>query len=84
MAEIGFTQPRPAQIRRLDHVLYAAGLRMQRALAVVKFLRAQTALPGNLFQVLSPGDKAAPYPNDTAANRAKNKTVVIQATLSSP
>jgi lipoyl(octanoyl) transferase len=33
MAEIGFTQPRPAQIRRLDHVLYAAGLRMQRALA---------------------------------------------------
>ena len=59
-------------------------LGMQRALAVVKFLRAQTALPGNLFQVLSPGDQAAPYPNDTAANRAKNKTVVIQVTLSSP
>ena len=59
-------------------------LGMQRALAVVKFLRAQTALPGNLFQVLSPGDKAAPYPNETAANRAKNKTVVIQVTLSSP
>ena len=59
-------------------------LGMQRALAVVKFLRAQTSLPSELFQVLSPGVKAAPYPNDTAANRAKNRTVVIQATLSGP
>ena len=33
MVEIGFSVPRPAQIRRLGHVLYAAGLRMQKALA---------------------------------------------------
>jgi len=33
MAEIGFPTPRPAQIRRLNHVLYAAGLRMQKACA---------------------------------------------------
>lgn len=33
MAQIGFTPPRPAQIRRLGPVLYAAGLRMQRAMA---------------------------------------------------
>jgi len=33
MVETGFSIPRPAQIRRLGHVLYAAGLRMQKALA---------------------------------------------------
>lgn len=33
MAAIGFTPPRPAHVRRLGHVLYAAGLRMQRAMA---------------------------------------------------
>ena len=33
MGPIGFTPPRPAQVRRLGHVLYAAGLRLQRALA---------------------------------------------------
>ena len=33
MAQIGFASPRPAHIRRLGHVLYAAGLRMQRAMA---------------------------------------------------
>ena len=33
MAETGFSSPRPSQIRRLDHVLYAAGLRMQQAMA---------------------------------------------------
>lgn len=33
MASIGFHPPRPAQIRRLGHVLYAAGLRMQKAMA---------------------------------------------------
>ena len=33
MSEIGFTSSRPAQFRRLGHVLYPAGLRMQKALA---------------------------------------------------
>jgi lipoyl(octanoyl) transferase len=33
MGDIGFTTSRPAQIRRLGHVLYPAGLRMQRAMA---------------------------------------------------
>ncbi|BDU72489.1 lipoyl(octanoyl) transferase LipB [Mesoterricola silvestris] len=33
MTGIGFTNPRPAQFRRLGHVLYAAGLRMQKAMA---------------------------------------------------
>ena len=33
MSEIGFSSPRPSQIRRLGHVLYAAGLRMQQAMA---------------------------------------------------
>ena len=33
MAETGFSTPRPAQIRRLGPVLYAAGLRMQQAMA---------------------------------------------------
>ena len=33
MAQTGFTPARPAQIRRLGQVLYAAGLRMQRAMA---------------------------------------------------
>jgi lipoyl(octanoyl) transferase len=33
MVQIGFTSPRPTQIRRLGHVLYAAGLRMQQGMA---------------------------------------------------
>ena len=33
MLAIGFDSPRPAQIRVLGHVLYAAGLRMQKAMA---------------------------------------------------
>ncbi len=33
MSAIGFTHTRPAQIRRLGHVLYASGLRMQKAMA---------------------------------------------------
>jgi lipoyl(octanoyl) transferase len=33
MVEIGFSSPRPAQIRRLGRVLYAAGTRMQQAMA---------------------------------------------------
>ena len=33
MSETGFSSPRPSQIRRLGHVLYAAGLRMQQAMA---------------------------------------------------
>jgi lipoyl(octanoyl) transferase len=33
MHDIGFAPPRPAQIRRVGHVLYAAGLRMQKAMA---------------------------------------------------
>ena len=33
MHDIGFASPRPAQVRRLGHVLYAAGLRMQQAMA---------------------------------------------------
>ena len=33
MSETGFSSPRPTQIRRLGHVLYAAGLRMQAAMA---------------------------------------------------
>ena len=33
MVQTGFSPPRPAQIRRLGRVLYAAGLRMQQAMA---------------------------------------------------
>jgi lipoyl(octanoyl) transferase len=33
MSETGFSSPRPTQIRRLGRVLYAAGLRMQAAMA---------------------------------------------------
>ena len=33
MHQVGFSLPRPAQIRRVGHVLYAAGLRMQQGMA---------------------------------------------------
>jgi len=33
MSEIGFTTPRPAQVRRFGRVFYPAGLRLQKALA---------------------------------------------------
>ncbi len=33
MSGIGFDSPRPAQVRRFEHVFYTAGLRLQKALA---------------------------------------------------
>lgn len=54
-------------------------LAMARALAVFEYLRAATRLPANMFTLESPGAAAAaPYPNDTPLNRARNRTVVLR------
>lgn len=46
MSEIGFSTPRPAQLRRFGRVFYPAGLRLQKALA------AHVSLPGSPDQLV--------------------------------
>ncbi len=46
MSEVGFSNPRPAQLRRFGRVFYPAGLRMQKALA------AHVSEPGNPDQLV--------------------------------
>jgi flagellar motor protein MotB len=53
-------------------------LGMARAVAVAEFLRNSARLPADLFLLQSAGESKAPYPNDTPANRLRNRTVVIR------
>ncbi|MBN2547790.1 MAG: hypothetical protein JXB15_01430 [Anaerolineales bacterium] len=52
-------------------------LGLLRALAVYDHLRATTQLPASLFTLHPQADEPAPYPNDSTANRLRNRTVVI-------
>jgi type VI secretion system protein ImpK len=54
-----------------------AALALARAVAVVEFLRTKTQLDGGVLSASGPGESAAPYTNDTADDRARNRTVVV-------
>ncbi|HEX4961290.1 MAG TPA: OmpA family protein [Thermoanaerobaculia bacterium] len=55
-----------------------AALALARGAVVVEQLRAAASLPVNMFSVRGLGEIAAPHPNDTAENRARNRTAVIR------
>lgn len=57
-----------------------AALGLSRALAVVEHLRASTTLPAEVFHVRTGGARSPPYPNNSPANRARNRTVVLRIT----
>jgi flagellar motor protein MotB len=73
---IGHTDdtPVPAGVPYRDN----AALAMARAAVVVEHLRASASLPAGMFSVRGWGEIAAPYPNDSTANRVKNRTTVIR------
>jgi flagellar motor protein MotB len=66
--------PMPAGGRYRDN----SALGMARAVTVVEHLRKTTRLPERLLLVRAGSDAAAPYPNDSPANRARNRTVTIR------
>ena len=51
---------------------------MVRAAAVAGILHGKGGVPAEVLSIQSLGDRAPLYPNDTAANRARNRTVVIR------
>jgi len=53
-------------------------LGLVRAEEVVRYLREKTGLPGGAFKTLSYGERWTPYPNDSPANRARNRTAVLR------
>ena len=55
---------------------YALGL--ARAETIRKLLITEGKLPGGAIRSVSAGEGKAPYPNDSAANRKRNRTVVLK------
>ena len=55
-----------------------AALGMARAVAVAEHLRKTTRLPERLLLVRAGSAADAPFPNDSPANRARNRTVTIR------
>jgi len=53
-------------------------LGMARAVTVAEYLRNNAGLPAGMFLLQSAGESEPPYPNDTPANRLRNRTVVIR------
>lgn len=53
-------------------------LGLMRATEAERVLRASSGLSADTFKTVSYGAKWAPFPNDTAANRARNRTVVLR------
>lgn len=68
--------PMPLGLIYRDNV----SLGLQRAVAVVDYLRAQDDLPATMFTVSSLGEAPLLYPNDTSLNKLRNRTVLIRIT----
>jgi flagellar motor protein MotB len=66
--------PVPAHGRYRDN----SELGLARAVAVVEHLREATRLPERTLLVRAGGEANAPYPNDSPANRARNRTVTMR------
>ena len=56
-------------------------LGLMRAAAAQRILQSSSGLPSGAFKTVSYGAKWSPFPNDTAANRTRNRTVVLRVTL---
>jgi len=59
-------------------------LAMNRALAAVQQMRASAPLPAQMFTVAAWSAWQSPYPDDTAENRGRNRTVVVRIRESNP
>jgi flagellar motor protein MotB len=55
-----------------------ARLGLARAVAVADYLSRDAGLPVDQFLLRSAGESEPPYPNDTWANRLRNRTVVLE------
>lgn len=53
-------------------------LALARALAVIKFLKTECALPARSLMAVSSSESNAPYSNNTVEDRARNRTVVLK------
>ena len=71
----GYTDNEPVPKNRPYKTNYDLG--MLRALAVANHLIGDAGMLRSVVSTRSLGEKGAPYPNDTAENRARNRTVVI-------
>ena len=72
----GHTDDKPLKSTASFDGNYALGL--ARAEAIRKLLITSGKLPGNSIRAVSAGEGKAPYPNDSAANRKRNRTVVLK------
>lgn len=53
-------------------------LALARAKAVAKLLATEYAFPTDLLKITTGGNNSAPFPNDTIANKKRNRTVVLK------
>lgn len=53
-------------------------LGLMRAAAALKVLQSSSGVPSSAFKTVSRGTEWSPFPNDTAASRARNRTVVLR------
>ena len=72
----GHTDDQPLKATAAYNGNYALGL--ARAEAIRTLLITKGKLPGNSIRARSAGGKTSPYPNDSAANRVRNRTVVLK------
>jgi flagellar motor protein MotB len=73
---VGMTDDLP--LRRDSLYPDNASLGIDRARIVYDFLRRTSGLEAQLFTIGGSGEQQTPHPNDTPANRARNRTVVLR------
>jgi type VI secretion system protein ImpK len=55
-----------------------------RAVSVAEYLRRDPGLPASMFILLSPEGAVPPFPNDSQADRLKNRTVILRISSIEP
>ena len=55
-------------------------LGLMRAAAALQILQSSSGIPTASFKTVSYGTEWSPFPNDSAANHARNRTVVLRIT----
>ena len=72
----GHTDDQPLRPTAAYDGNYALGL--ARAEAIREWLITKGELPGHAIRAMSSGGRTPPYPNDSPANRVRNRTVVLK------
>lgn len=76
---VGCTDNLPVSGKREYKDNKALGL--MRAAAALQVLQSSSGIPATEFKTVSYGAEWSPFPNDTAANRARNRSVVLRIAL---